>query len=373
MTESTPRLSSVSLRVPNAKIDGLKRFYTKVLGMSNVLCWDPEEDIEQFVIPQHHPKYPECLQKHNSVDLKFISKPSLGPYNASKNDLYWKIGLAINDVNAAVDTINEAREAFKDSMITDASIQHGKQFLDIGFLTHLNDPCGFSIELLQTTFEQNNEIRKQLIKDVIKEEDQIISKLKVQQATKRNKSPSGNKPSLLSSQPFVIGQITTRISNPEKSLEFYTKVLKMKLLSIQEVKEYKFTLYFLGYTSDDPPKKDDLKHLDNREWLWQRKYTTLELQWRWDSNALTQTKEDSAGLDCIEIEIDRKDQNNSSGLLNVLKKDSQFYSSKTESSNVSLDGCSTSVYGSIIDPDGLRIKIISKAPENDSDDAPYNA
>ena len=245
--------------------------------------------------------------------------------------------------------------------------------MDIGFLTHLNDPCGFSIELLQTTFEQNNEIRKQLINDVIKEEDQVISKLKVQQPTKRNKSPPGNKPSLLSSQPFVIGQITTRISNPEKSLEFYTKTLKMKLLSIQEVKEYKFTLYFLGYTSDDPPKRDDLKHVDNREWLWQRKYTTLELQWRWDSQVLTQTKEDSAGLDCIEIEIDRNDQKNSSGLLNVLKKDSQFYSSKSESSNVSLDGCSTLVYGSIIDPDGLRIKIISKAPENDSDDAPYNA
>merc|ERR1719322_291663 len=110
MTKSMPRLSSISLRVQNSKIDALKHFYTKVLGMTNVLSWDSEEDIDLFVIPQHHPKYPECTQKHDSIDLKIVSKSNLGPYNPSREDLYWKIGLVLNDVNAAVETINAANK-----------------------------------------------------------------------------------------------------------------------------------------------------------------------------------------------------------------------------------------------------------------------
>merc|ERR1719270_1404885 len=161
MTKSLPRLSSVTLRVQNSKIEGLKHFYTKVLGMTNVLSWDSEEDIDLFVIPQHHPKYPECIQKHDSEDL------------------YWKIGLALNDVNAAVDTINAANKLSQNAKANDALIQQGKQFFDIGFMTHLNDPCGFSIELLQTTFEQNKELRTQLIKDALENRDKVISKLKV--------------------------------------------------------------------------------------------------------------------------------------------------------------------------------------------------
>ena len=366
-----PRLASVTLRVQNSKIEGLKHFYTKVIGMTNVLSWDSEEDIDIFAIPQHHPKYPECIQKHDSADLKIVSKSNLGPYNPSREDLYWKIGLAVNDVNAAADTINAASKTSLNTKANEASIQHGKQFFDIGFMTHINDPCGFPIELLQTTFEHQHKLRTQLIQDAMENRDKVIRKLNVPQSSKRKTSQTEIKPSLLSTQPFIIGQITTRISDPNKSLEFYTDVLKMKLLSIQEVGQYKFTLYFLGYTTEDPPCKDDLKHVDNRKWLWQRKYTTLELQWRWDTKAVVQTKQDSAGLDCIEVELDRFDRENPSGLLNELKKDSRFCPLKTESSNVSLDGCSTLVHGSITDPDGLKIKLISKVVENDSKNEQY--
>lgn len=80
----------------------------------------------------------------------------------------------------------------------------------------------------------------------------------------------------------MIGQITTRITEPTQSLDFYQKVLGMKLLSIQPVKRYNFTLYFLAYTEETPPNAD-LEAVENREWLWQRPYTTLELQHRWGS------------------------------------------------------------------------------------------
>ena len=119
-----PRLSSVTLRVQNSKIDCLKHFYTKVLGVTNVLSWDSEEDIDIFAIPQHYPKYPECIQKHDSADLKIVSKSNLGPYNPSREDLYWKIGLAVNDVNAAADTINAASKTSLNTKANEASIQH---------------------------------------------------------------------------------------------------------------------------------------------------------------------------------------------------------------------------------------------------------
>ena len=51
----------------------------------------------------------------------------------------------------------------------------------------------------------------------------------------------------------------------------------MKLLSIQQVEAYGFTLYFLAFTDETPPN-EDLNSIEIREWLWQRPYTTIELQ-----------------------------------------------------------------------------------------------
>jgi hypothetical protein len=38
-----------------------------------------------------------------------------------------------------------------------------------------------------------------------------------------------------------------------------------------------FTLYFLGFTDEVLPG-DGLEDVAHREWLWKRRYTTLELQ-----------------------------------------------------------------------------------------------
>ena len=81
--------------------------------------------------------------------------------------------------------------------------------------------------------------------------------------------------SLLAAQPFLVGQITTRVADPKTALHFYQNVLGMKLLSIQTVEPYAFTLYFLAYTADSPPDEEDLRSVKNREWCWQRRYTTL--------------------------------------------------------------------------------------------------
>ena len=54
----------------------------------------------------------------------------------------------------------------------------------------------------------------------------------------------------------------------------------MKLLSIQDISAYGFCLYFLAFTSETPPVPSELESVENREWLWQRPYTTLEIQHR---------------------------------------------------------------------------------------------
>lgn len=85
-----------------------------------------------------------------------------------------------------------------------------------------------------------------------------------------------------------LGQLTLRIRNVEKSLHFYQSVLGMRLLSRQRVEPYRFTLYFLAFvekTDEVPPCQlpdgsIDINAVGNREWLWQRPYTTLELQHR---------------------------------------------------------------------------------------------
>ena len=62
-------------------------------------------------------------------------------------------------------------------------------------------------------------------------------------------------------------------------MQLYRDLLGMKLLSIQDIAPYGFCLYFLGFTDDIPPS-DDLHDVSIREWLWQRPYTTLEIQYK---------------------------------------------------------------------------------------------
>jgi len=82
---------------------------------------------------------------------------------------------------------------------------------------------------------------------------------------------------------------THTFSDPERSLHFYRDVLGMKFLSRQKVDPYGFALYFLAFT-DDVVAEDKLDDVGIREWLWQRPYTTLELQHRYNTPKGTQYK-----------------------------------------------------------------------------------
>jgi len=157
-------------------------------------------------------------------------------YKSSRNEVYWKIGVTTPDVDEAASRLRGAG----------VQVGNGSQFRDIGFLTHLADPEGFGIELLQHDFESN------FVRG----------------------TPS---PDLPLGFPATLGQITLRIADAEASLRFYRDQLGMKLLSRQDVSPYGFVLYFLAWTDEEPPSSD-VNALENREWLWKRPYATLELQ-----------------------------------------------------------------------------------------------
>lgn len=181
----------------------------------------------------------EQVNQQQSVSLELVTVATGAAPTSPTNDPegYWKIGIALPDVKAAV------------SMLRNNGVQVSQpaQFRDIGYLCHLQDPEGFTIELLQHTFEKN------------------FTPLPVM-----NTSP------LACDRP-VIGQVTLRIADPERSLHFYRDVLGMKLLSRQKVDPYGFALYFLAFTTD-VIAEDKIDDVEIREWLWQRPYTTLELQ-----------------------------------------------------------------------------------------------
>ena len=59
----------------------------------------------------------------------------------------------------------------------------------------------------------------------------------------------------------------------------------------------------MAFTSDDPPHPEDLNSVGNREWLWQRPYTTLEIQCRPGQPCVPMQK-DGEGVDHITMEVD---------------------------------------------------------------------
>lgn len=179
-------------------------------------------------------------------------RPSASKENYVHNrlDEYWKIGITIPNIDIAYDQLSRAG----------IEVTEPHQFQDIGYMCHLSDPEGFQIELLQHTFEG------------------------------RSRTMPGN-PDLPLGGGAQIGQITLRVTDIETALTHYRMNLGMRLLSKQVVEGRGFTLYFLAFTDEAPPNSD-IEAVENRPWLWQRPYTTLELQHLLDTTQSIRTSVD---------------------------------------------------------------------------------
>ncbi|MEM8863466.1 MAG: VOC family protein, partial [Chloroflexota bacterium] len=242
----TPRkIVSHTLQISNPKIS--LDFYQNKLGMHLISEQSQSKDgnLEHHYYLSFRPRTSVSATRleHPNTLLKLIYQDDvLGKVpnqNQFQKDGYWKIGITLEDVDLARESLLQ----------TGVEVSEPRQFRDIGYLCHLADPDGHSIELLQHTFN-------------------------------KNEPPSMlNSAYVLNTRP-TFGQITLRVKDAKKSLRFYQQGLGMRLLSRQVVEPYNFTLYFLAYTNDKLPFVD-IDHVGNREWLWQRPYTTLELQHNW--------------------------------------------------------------------------------------------
>lgn len=72
-----------------------------------------------------------------------------------------------------------------------------------------------------------------------------------------------------------------RIKDPKVSLDFYSRILGMRLLSKLDMPAMKFTVYFMGFESDADIPEDPK---DRAEWSASRK-ATLELCHNWGTES----------------------------------------------------------------------------------------
>ena len=184
-----------------------------------------------------------------STALKVRQSYDCPKTTASPTDGFWKLGITVPDLDETYRKLHEAG----------VEISKPSQFRDIGYLAHLRDPEGLTWELLAHKFHG------------VPNPDELC---------------------------FRLGQVTLRINDPQKSIPFY-QTLGLKLLSVQPVEPYRFTLYFLAETDEAPPNPN-LESVENREWLWQRPYTTLELQHVWDGG-IQPADNGGVGYQCLQF------------------------------------------------------------------------
>lgn len=210
------RITSQNLRVPS--LDGLTDFYADVLGMQSVV---------------NEPDRCSFLAGPGSAQLVF-HRADVTPFEAQPNDFYWKTGITVRDLDSAATHLRSHG----------IHVPQPAQFRDIGYLTKIVDPNGFNIELLQQGFKGNPKMLDA-------------------------GNPIGTQATL--------AHITLRVTDIAASEAFFVGTLGMRLMSVQPVDEFSFCLYFYAWSDEELPDPD-LESVANREWLWERPYTLVELQ-----------------------------------------------------------------------------------------------
>lgn len=208
-----------------------ERFYRDVLGMTDIrggLGFSEEQ-----------------------MALKFEAGAST-PYEPRPDAFYWKIGITLKNLAVAVEYLRGLG----------IEVSEPRQFRDIGYLCHLRDPEGFSIELLQQGFEGNHS------------------------------DPGEGHP--IAGQ-AILAHLTLRVADIDAAKALFGGTMGMRLMSVQPVPERQFTLYFYAW-SDEPLPLPDLEAVENREWLWARPYTLLELQHLEGASALARLDPKEAGF-----------------------------------------------------------------------------
>jgi len=78
-------------------------------------------------------------------------------------------------------------------------------------------------------------------------------------------------------QGYILQQTMLRIKDPKASLDFYSRVLGMRLLKTFDFPEWKFTIYFMGYVNEEEIPQEEG---ERKKWLFQQP-ATLELTYNY--------------------------------------------------------------------------------------------
>ena len=135
------KLAFPRLHVDASAVAGLIEWYCNRLGMSVIKEIKSEKELIHWVGYQNAPQ--SAVVEFRS-SLKQSTPPKYYKPQPS-SDVYWKIGLSLADVDTARSKL----------VRQDVEVTSPRQFRDIGYMCHLTDPFGFSLELLQHDFQSN--------------------------------------------------------------------------------------------------------------------------------------------------------------------------------------------------------------------------
>lgn len=197
-------------------------------------CLDPESQCSFYCDILGMQNFGEGIVGYGAREARLEFLSAGVPYAPTPLDRYWKIALAVPDIELACRQLEERG----------VKIGLPRQFKDIGYLAHFQDPEGFTIELIEHTFKNQRDI-----------------------------NPVDT--SFLGGGAHL-NLLTLRTTEIEKSRQTALDC-GMVPLSVQPVEDHQFTLHFFAFTDETPPNSD-LLAIENRPWLYQRPYTILEFQ-----------------------------------------------------------------------------------------------